>query len=97
MYIELGIIDTIWDVSLDIDEHHAEIVASTPLEIGHRGWYRSWVTLPDATIRERRMLPDGNYDAHPETNRPNMRLIVDAIPLVHTEVIRALKVAYGLE
>lgn len=97
--IELGIIDTIWRVSLyPHEEPGIDFYVDTAPGKGNHGGYRAWIGWNGTFISENRILPDGNYDPHPETNRPTiLHLILAAIPQERNDVKQAFKKAYQLE
>lgn len=95
MYKDLGIIDN-WDWSINKYEDFIALNASSPNGINN-GWYQADIGYEGTLIAERRMLADGNYDKHPETNRPSMTMMLAKIPKDETRSIKAVKVAFGLQ
>lgn len=93
MNIELGIIDSMWDVSIHPMLTYVVINATSPHELDN-GWYCASVGYDGSLIWERRMLASGNYDPEPKTNRPRMQSIIASIPSEHDKAIEALNKVY---
>lgn len=93
--MDLGIVDSIWDVSLHRERHSLVLVASS-LPAAKMGWYKARIGFEGRIWEEQRMLPEGNYDKHPDTNRPPIRAIIEAIPDEDAEAVAAVRLAYDI-
>jgi hypothetical protein len=93
--MDLGIVDSLWDTSVYL-EYGSVVLVATSRPGTNNGWYRAVIGLEGSIRDEKRMLPSGNYDKHPATNRPNMRPIIESIPEDQEEVVAALRLAYGV-
>lgn len=93
--MDLGIIESIWDVSLHREGGSFVLVASS-LPAANIGWYKARIGFEGRIWEEQRMLPEGNYDKHPASNRPPIRAIIEAIPEEDEEAVAAVRLAYGV-
>lgn len=90
--MDLGIVD-MWDVSLTRTGSCIDLCATSPNGVNN-GWYRACVGMNGILVLEQRVLANGNYDPRPESCRPNMQVIIDALPDEYAKVFRR---AYKIE
>lgn len=90
MKTELGTIDG-WRTSIEIEDHFIAINANSD----SAGSYRAIIGYDARISTEHRIMADKTYNPHPETARPNMWRIIDAMPASMPILAEILKRAYS--